>query len=115
MKIKTNRCHQIFTGDIKFETSFVALCLPRDIYHAKYYGKGGGLSAGEKNEKGERKKEENYIKKGEKGLKSASFWVINSKKFPRGFSDPPCRRAGVVPAAYLLAGGKFESQKRGGG
>ena len=24
---------------------------------------------------------ENYIKKGEKGLKNASFWAINSKKF----------------------------------
>ena len=44
---------------------------------------------GEKNEKGERKKEENYIKKGEKGFKNASFWDINSKK--------------------------IESQKRGGG
>jgi len=27
---------------------------------------------GKKNEKGERKKEENYIKKGERGLKNAS-------------------------------------------
>ena len=34
---------------------------------------GGEWSAGEKNEKGERKKEENYINKGEKGLKNASF------------------------------------------
>ena len=57
----------------------------RDIYYAKYYGKGGGewsagekkLGVREKNEKGERKKEENYIKKGEKGLKNASFWAIN--------------------------------------
>ena len=32
-----------------------------------------------KNEKGERKKEENYIKKGGKGLKNTSFWAINSK------------------------------------
>ena len=30
--------------------------------------------------KGKEKKEENYIKKGEKGLKNASFWAINSKK-----------------------------------
>ena len=29
----------------------------------------------------ERKKEENYIKKGGKGLKNASFWAVNSKKF----------------------------------
>ena len=49
----------------------------RDIYYAKYYGKGGGW---EKDEKGERKKEENYIKNGGKGLKNASFWAINSKK-----------------------------------
>ena len=58
----------------------------RDIYIAKYYGKGGGkLPAGEKNEirsqgknaKSERKKDENYIKKGGKGLKNASFWAIN--------------------------------------
>ena len=28
--------------------------------------------------------EENYIKKGEKGLKNASFWAINSKKFRGG-------------------------------
>ena len=54
----------------------------RDIYYAKYYGKGGGmvswgkilkLGVREKNEKGESKKEENYIKKGEKVLKNASF------------------------------------------
>ena len=36
-----------------------------------------------KNEKRQRKKEENYIKK---GLKNASFWTINSKKNRRGFS-----------------------------
>ena len=46
--------------------------------------RGGGWPAGEKmklgvrekNEKGERKKEENYIKKEEKGQKNASFWAI---------------------------------------
>ena len=32
---------------------------------------------GKENEKGERKKEENYIKKGGKGHKNASFWAIN--------------------------------------
>ena len=44
----------------------------------------GGRTAGEKmklgvrekNEKGERKKEENYIKKGERGLKNASPWAV---------------------------------------
>ena len=50
--------------------------------------RGGGWSAGGKklgvrgkNEKWERIKEENYIKKGEKSLKNASFWAINSKTF----------------------------------
>ena len=45
----------------------------RDIYYAKYYGKGGGtagekikLGVGEKKDKKERKKEKNYIKKGER-------------------------------------------------
>ena len=47
----------------------------RDIYYAKYYGKGGGgwpagekmkLGVMEKNEKGERKKAEKYIKKGKR-------------------------------------------------
>ena len=57
----------------------------RDIYYAKYYGKGGGemasrekkmkLGVREKNEKGERKKEENYIKKGGKGLKNAETGI----------------------------------------
>ena len=42
----------------------------------------------EKNEKGG-KKEKNYIIKGEKGLKNASFWTINSKKNRRGgFPNP---------------------------
>ena len=39
-------------------------------------------SKGKKNEIGERKKEETYIRKGEKGLKNASFWAINSKIEP---------------------------------
>ena len=38
------------------------------------------LGVREKNEKGERKKEENYIKKGGRGLKNASFWAIISKR-----------------------------------
>ena len=51
----------------------------------------------EKNQKGQRKKEENYIKKGAKGLKNASFWAINF---------PP-------PAANLFVGKKM-NPKRGG-
>ena len=43
------------------------------------------------------KKEENYIKKGEKALKNASFWAINSKKNLAGSlktttPDSTCRR-----------------------
>ena len=44
-------------------------------------GKKIKLRVREKNEKGERKKKENYIKKGGRGLKNASFWVMNSKMF----------------------------------
>ena len=54
---------------------------------------------GEKNEKGERKKEENYIKNGGKGLKNASFWAIISKKNRRG----------------VFSWGKKMNLKRGGG
>ena len=46
-------------------------------------------------QKGKEKKEKNYIKKGEKGLKNTSFWAINSKTY--------------------FSGDKNESQKRGGG
>ena len=46
-----------------------------------------------KKEKEKRKKEENYIRKGEKGLKDAPFWAINSKNF-------------APPAANLFVGGK---------
>ena len=37
---------------------------------------GVGMAAGGKNEKRERKREENYIKKGGKGLKNASFFGL---------------------------------------
>jgi len=47
------------------------------------------LGVREKNENGERKREENYIKKGERGLKNACFWAIISNKFRGEFSDPP--------------------------
>ena len=42
------------------------------------------------------------MKKGEKGLKNASFWVINFKNFRGGSSDPhaPLHH----PAAYLFVG-----------
>ena len=40
---------------------------------------------GKKNKKGKEKGR----KKGEKGLKNASFWVINFKNFRGGSSDPP--------------------------
>ena len=40
-----------------------------------------------KNGKGERKTDENYIKNGEKGLKNASFWVINSTRTPQTYSS----------------------------
>ena len=57
------------------------------------WGKNKNQKLGEKNQKGERNKEENYIKKGEKGLKNAYFWAINSTKFGSGsafieFVDP---------------------------
>ena len=54
-----------------------------------------------KNEKGERTKEENYIKKEGKGLKNASFWAINSKRFG-------------PPAANLFIGKKKIISKGGG-
>ena len=42
------------------------------------------LRVKEKNEKGEIKKEENYIIKGGKGLKNTTFGAINSKKIQGG-------------------------------
>ena len=61
----------------------------------------GGISAGEKNaklrfrgekEKGRGKKRKICIVNGSKGLKIASFWVVNSKNFRgglRGLISPP--------------------------
>ena len=49
----------------------------------------------EKNEKGEGKREENYIKNGGKGFKNASFRVVNCKISRGGLPtpiQPPCRR-----------------------
>ena len=50
-----------------------------DIYYAKCYGKGGRWSAGEKIKirKRGKKKMENYVKKGEKGLK---MHLLNLKR-----------------------------------
>ena len=51
---------------------------------------GKKMKLGVKNEKGERKKEENYIKKGERGLKNASpRAVILKKKSRGGLPTPP--------------------------
>ena len=70
MEFRAPDClHVLQGGNLKYTGIY--------IYYAKYYGKGGGngqlgnkkIGVGKKNEKGERKKEENYIKKGEKGLK----------------------------------------------
>ena len=63
---------------------------------------------GEKNEKRERKREENYMKKGEKGLKNASFWVINFKNFRGGVFQPP---PAALPAANLSVGEKRERKR----
>ena len=65
----------------------------------KNNGQLGGKKLGvrEKNEKGERRKEEYYTKKGGKTLKNA---------VGRDFA---------LPAANLFVGKKIESQKRGGG
>ena len=56
--------------------------------------------------KGKEKKEENYIKKGGRGLKNASFRAIISKKIRGGVFRPPLQ-------TYLL--GKKINLKRGGG
>ena len=52
-------------------------------------GKNEIRSKGKKMKKGKEKKEENYIKKGGKGLKNASFWAIISKKKSRGGLPTP--------------------------
>ena len=49
----------------------------------------GEMASWGKNEKGERKKEENYIKKGERGLKNASPWAVISKIISRGGLPTP--------------------------
>ena len=55
---------------LRFDTHCFRSLDSRDIYYAKYFGKGGGgMASRGKNEKGERKKKENYIKKEEKALK----------------------------------------------
>ena len=50
---------------------------------------------GKQNDKGERKKEENYTKNEGKGLNNAFFWAINSKKFRPPDPPPP------LPQTYL--------------
>ena len=51
---------------------------------------------GKKIKKG-KKKGGKLHEKGEKGLKNASFWVINFKNFRGGSSDPPCT---TLPHTY---------------
>ena len=53
-------------------------------------GKKMKLGIREKNEKEKekRRKISNYIKKGRRGLKNASFWAITSKNFAGGSLDP---------------------------
>ena len=53
------------------------------------WGKKMKLGVREKNEKGERKKEENYTKKGKRGLKNESFWAIISNHCAGGLPAPP--------------------------
>ena len=72
------------------------------IYYTKYYGRGGGgkkIRVRGKKSKGERKREGNYITNGEKGLKNASFWVMNF----------------APPAANLFVGEKMNLKRGGGG
>ena len=51
------------------------------MYYAKYYA---GKIALRENKKVERKIGDNCIKNGTKGLKIASFWVINFSDIPTG-------------------------------
>ena len=59
--------------------------------------------------KGKEKKEENYIKKGGKGLKNASFWAINSKNLFDGEKNGILRGGGemirmhnIYPSANII-------------
>ena len=58
--------------------------------------------------KEKRKKRENYIKNGEKGLKNASFGVINSKHFRGGVFRPPLHNppTNLFVENYIKNGGK---------
>ena len=62
-------------------------------------------------QKGKEKKEKNYIKKGEKGLKNASFWAINSKKNAGGVFRPPL----YTPCKLICRGKKLNLKKGGRG
>ena len=78
------------------------------------------MSAWEKSKnddlKGEIKTEENYTKNGEKGLKKATFGVINSKNLRVGIFRTPCTPSAVAsPAANLFVGEKKNFKRRGGG
>ena len=74
------------------------------------WGRNIKLGVRGKYEKGERKKEENYIKKGEKDLKNASFWAVISKNFTAGiyivhfdhFPLPPFLRFILFPRQFFF-------------
>ena len=52
--------------------------------------------------KGKEKKEENYIKRGGKGIKNASFWAINlKKKITGGSSDPPLQPPAIFRIGFF--------------
>ena len=59
-------------------------------------------SQGKKMKKGKEKKEENYIKKGGKGLKNASIWAINSKKMGGGVNDQNAQYISLLGTQYLV-------------
>ena len=59
------------------------------------------LGVREKNEKGERKKEENYILKGGKGLKYASFWAINLFVGEKTYSQKMIKMHNIYPCIIL--------------
>ena len=61
---------------------------------------------------GKRKKDENCINNGEKGLKNASFGVINSKIFRKGIllSGKRKKGKGLKNASFLVINSKKNSQ-----
>ena len=66
--------------------------------------------------KGKEKKEENYIKKGGKGLKNASFWAINPPQTYLSGKKFNLKRGGMIrihniyPWIYILTDGRSVRQ-----